>query len=221
MSFIDTIIKVKKEIDEFQSIEWTVTSAIIVGLIFAFLYRKNIILLLRLLFDAKNAFKYFFDKSDSFEGETFLLSFNNSFTTDEVKQFKQYETMTKLKIYRDEEEISFIDLFIETSLKDVKVHERDSYLMLVNDVPKSLTIRLSNETFDSLYKYFNEKDMRVFIKFSAYKSLTKDIVDLYYFSSLDFQILETDDFALKYSVMMFKEFIEPEIAKMKESEVAN
>jgi hypothetical protein len=56
--------------------------------------------------------------------------------------------------------------------------------------------------------------MRVFISFSAYKSLTNDIVDIYNFSSLDFQILEPDDFALKYSVMMFKEFIEPEIAKM-------
>lgn len=218
MSIFNTINTLKEEFDKFQAIEWTVTSMTVVGFLMLFMYRKTIFIVIRMIFEPINVFKYFFDKSVSFEGETFLLSFNSSFTTDEVNQLKRYEAMTKLKIYRSEEETHFIKLFIETSLKDKKVHARDSNLMLMNDVPKSLTIRLSNETFDSLYKSFNEKDMRVFISFSAYKSLTKDIVDIYNFSSLDFQILETADFALKYSVMMFKEFIEPELAKMKAKE---
>lgn len=221
MSFLNTINSTVKDITEFSTIEWSENLLIAVSLILFLKYRKTIILFLRSLLCPMKVYKYLFDKSVSFDGETYLLSFNNSMTIDEVKKLKRYEAMTKLKIYRTEEETHFIELFIETSLKDEKVHERDSSLMLMNDVPKSLTIRLSKETFDSLDKSFNEKDMRVFIKFSAYKSLTKEIVDIYNFSSLDFQILEPDDFALRYSVMMYKEFIEPELAKMKESESTN
>ena len=221
MSFLNTINSTVKDITEFSTIEWSENLLIAVSLILFLKYRKTIILFLRSLLCPMKVYKYLFDKSVSFDGETYLLSFNNSMTIDEVKKLKRYEAMTKLKIYRTEEETHFIELFIETSLKDEKVHERDSSLMLMNDVPKSLTIRLSKETFDSLDKSFNEKDMRVFIKFSAYKSLTKEIVDIYNFSSLDFQILEPDDFAIKYSVMMYKEFIEPELAKMKESESTN
>lgn len=218
MSIFNTINTLKEEFDKFQAIEWTVTSMVVVGLLLLFMYRKTIFIVIRVMLEPINVFKYVFDKSFSFDGETFLLSFNSSYTTDEVKQLKRYEAMTKMKIYRSEEETHFVKLLIETSLKNNKVLEKDSNLMLINDVPKSLTIRLSNETFDSLYKSFNENDMRVFIRFSAYKSITKDIVDIYNFSSLDFQILETEDFALKYSVMMFKEFIEPELAKMKAKE---
>ena len=221
MSFLNTINSTVKDINEFSAIEWSENLLIAVSLILFFKYRKTIILFLRALLSPIKVYKYLFDKSVSFDGETYLLSFNNSLTIDEVKKLKRYEAMTKLKIYRTEEETHFIELIIETSLKDEKVHERDSSLMLMNDVPKSLTIKLSKETFDSLHKSFKEKDMRVFIKFSAYKSLTKEIIDIYNFSSLDFQILEPDDFALKYSVMMYKEFIEPELAKMKESEAAN
>jgi hypothetical protein len=221
MSLLNTINSTVKDIEEFSAIEWSENLLIAVSLILFLKYRKTIILFLRALLNPIKVYKYLFDKSVSFDGETYLLSFNNSLTIDEVKKLKRYEVMTKLKIYRTEEETHFIELIIETSIKDEKVHERDSSLMLMNDVPKSLTIRLSKETFDSLHKSFNEKDMRVFIKFSAYKSLTKEIVDIYNFSSLDFQILEPDDFALKYSVMMYKEFIEPELAKMKESEAAN
>jgi hypothetical protein len=218
MSFLNIINSTAKDVKEFMEIEWSVNLLIAVSLILFLKYRKTTILFLRAMLNPVKTYRYLIDKSVSFEGETFLLSLNNSFTTDEVKQLKRYEATTKLKIYRSEEETHFVKLFIETSLKDEKVHERDSNLMLMNDTPKSLTIRLSNETFDSLYKSFTEKDMRVFISFSAYKSLTQDLVDIYSFSSLDFQILETNDFALKYSVMMFKEFIEPELAKMKVKE---
>lgn len=218
MSFLNIINSTAKDVKEFMEIEWSVNLLIAVSLILFLKYRKTIVLFLRALLNPVKTYRYLFDKSVSFDGETFLLSFNNSFTTDEVKQLKRYEAMTKLKIYRSEEETHFVKLFIETSLKDEKVHERDSNLMLINDTPKSLTIRLSNETFDNLHNSFNEKDMRVFISFSAYKSLNQDIVDIYSFSSLDFQILENNDFALKYSVMMFKEFIEPELAKMKVKE---
>ncbi len=77
MSIFNTINTLKEEFDKFQAIEWTVTSMVVVGLLLLFMYRKTIFIVIRVMLEPINVFKYVFDKSVSFDGETFLLSFNS------------------------------------------------------------------------------------------------------------------------------------------------
>jgi len=54
--------------------------------------------------------------------------------------------------------------------------------------------------------------MRVFIEFTAYKSMSRSYVEMYNFSSLDFQILEAEEFGQKMRLMMFFEIMDEDIS---------
>ena len=211
MKFLDYIYELHQSVEQFMSIEWTIGTLLIVVFIVVVKYHKLFYLALRTLFNARAVYKYFFDKSVKVRGESFLLSFNNSVTIDEKKQLKKFESLTKIKLHRNNEKSFPIQLKLHTSLVGEKINNRDSYLCMHHDKPTELVLRISNEIFESLYKAFNEDGMRVFIEFTAYKSMSKSYVEMYNFSSLDFQILEAEEFSHKMRLMMFLEIMDTDI----------
>lgn len=215
MKFLDYITNLHKSVEQFLSIEWTLGSLLFVLLIVVAKNYEVIYLVFRALLNAKSVYKFFFDKSVRVRGETFLLSFNNSVTIDEENQVKQYEALTKIKLYRGDEKSFPLKLKLQTSLLNKKVGNRDSYLYFIRDKPDEMVVRLSKQTFDSLHDAFNKNGMRVFIEFSAYKSMNVNYVEMYNFSSLKFQILEAEDFKKKITLMMFLEIMEEDISKNK------
>lgn len=213
MKYLDYLIELNKSVEKFLGIEWTLWSLLIVIAVVVLKNFEVIFLMLRALFHAKSVYKFFFDKSERLKGETFLMSFNNSVTIDEVNQLKQYEALTRIKIDRKDEKSHSIKLKLQTSLHNKKVGQRDSHLYMIHDKPDEMVVMLSNATFDSLHKKFNEDGMRVFIEFNAYKAMSRKSIDMYNFISLDFQILEREDFKKKITLMMFFEIMEEDLAQ--------
>ena len=197
-----------------MSIQWTLSTLLLVVFIVVAKYHKLIYLALRTLFNARAVYKYLFDKSVKVRGETFLLFFNNSVTIDENNQIKQFDALTKIKLHRNNEKSSPIQLKLQTSLVGEKINDRHSYLYMHHDKPKEMVLRISNVIFESLYKAFNEDGMRVFIEFTAYKSLSKSYVEMYNFYSLDFQILEAKEFGHKMRLMMLLEIMDEDISQL-------
>jgi hypothetical protein len=213
MKYLDYLINLNNSVEKFLGIQWTLWSLLIVIAVLVIKNIKVIFLILHALFHAKSVYKFFFDKSERLKGETFLLSFNNSVTIDEAKQIKQYEALTRIRLDRKDEKSYPIKLKLQTSLYNKKVGKRDSHVYMFNDKPDEMVVMLSNETFESLYKKFNEDGMRVFIEFIAYKAMSRKAIDMYNFMSLDFQILEREDFRKKITLMMFLEVMEEDLNK--------
>jgi len=150
MKFLDYIYELHLSVEQFMSIEWTLGSLLLVVFIVVVKCHKLIYLSLRTLFNTRAVYKYFFDKSVKVRGESFLFSFNNSFTIDEKNQIKKFESLTKIKLHRNNEKTFPIQLKLQTSLVGKKISDRDSYLCMHHDKPKEMVLRISNAIFESL-----------------------------------------------------------------------